>query len=385
MNILVVTDQRIKEENGLFYCTENVHDILKRFSKLGILSICAARYAGRSSNKIETDLTGLINPTNIHFVNETYVCTNVKSQRIIESCVKKSDLVIGYVPCINAYTAHKYAKKYKKRFMSYVVGCPWDAFWNHGLLGKIIAPYECLSLKRCLRDSNYALYVTEHFLQKRYPCSGLTCGCSDVRVLHQDDGILNNRLNLLKRIPENAVLKIATIANYSVKYKGQHFVIKALARLKNKGIIKYHYYLIGGGDKTRLEKLAQKEGVSDLVHFEGIVPHNQIFEKLDEMHIYIQPSLQEGLPRSVVEAISRGLTCVCANTAAMPEMVNSEFIVGRKSVDDIVGVLKNISIKKLINQATRNFNEAKKYEESLLNKKRYDFFQKIIDDMELQK
>ena len=131
--------------------------------------------------------------------------------------------------------------------------------------------------------------------------------------------------------------------------------------------------------------MAQKEGVSDLVHFEGIVPHNQIFEKLDEMHIYIQPSLQEGLPRSVVEAMSRGLTCVCANTAAMPEMVNSEFIVGRKSVDDIVGVLKNISIKKLINQATRNFNEAKKYEESLLNKKRYDFFQKIIDDMELQK
>ena len=380
MNILVVTDQLIKEENGLFYCTENVYDILKRFSKLGILSICAARYAGRSSNKIETDLTELINPSNIHFVNETYVCTNAKSRKIIESCVKESDLVIGYVPCINAYTALKYAQKYKKRFMSYVIGCPWDAFWNHGILGKIIAPYEYISLRKCLKNSNYALYVTERFLQKRYPCSGITCGCSDVRVVHQDDDILNNRLALLKKIPENGILKITTIANYSVKYKGQHFVIKALARLKKLGITRYHYYLIGGGDKARLEKLAQKEGVSDLVHFEGIVPHNQIFEKLDEMHIYIQPSLQEGLPRSVVEAMSRGLTCVCANTAAMPEMVESEYVVNRKSVDDIVNVLKGMTIEKMIVQANRNFEEAKKYEESVLDERRNNFFALVNAD-----
>ena len=37
----------------------------------------------------------------------------------------------------------------------------------------------------------------------------------------------------------------------------------------------------------------------------GGVPHNKIFQLLDDIDLYIQPSLQEGLPRSVVEAMSR--------------------------------------------------------------------------------
>ena len=128
--------------------------------------------------------------------------------------------------------------------------------------------------------------------------------------------------------------------------------------------------MIGGGNKERLENLAKRLNVSELVHFEGIVPHSQIFEKLDEMHMYIQPSLQEGLPRSVVEAMSRGLLCICANTAAMPEMVEPKYIVKRKSVDDIVEVLKKITVDELKSQAKRNFEEAKKYEDEVLKKKR---------------
>lgn len=377
MKVLVVTDQLVKKENNHFFCTENVYDILNRFANLGSLSICAAKYEGKSANKIETDLSKLVESSNIYFVTKTYIFSNSKSKEIIESCVKTSDLIIGYVPCINAYTAHQYAKRYKKIFLSYVVGCPWDAFWNHGLLGKLIAPYHYVLLKKCLKNSEYALYVTESFLQKRYPCPGIVCGCSDVRITNLDSQILSNRLSLLKNIEKEGILRIATIASYSVKYKGQHFVIKAIAQLRKIGINKFHYHLIGGGDKTRLAKLAKKLGVSDLVHFEGIVPHNEIFAKLDEMHVYIQPSLQEGLPRSVVEAMSRGLLCICANTAAMPEMVEPEYIVERKSVNDIVKILSRLSVDELKKQAKRNFEEAKEYEEACLDKKRNSFFEKI--------
>lgn len=380
MNVLIVTDQLVKEDNNHFFCTENVYDILNRFANLGSLSVCAAKYAGKSANKVDADLSNLVQSSNIHFITKTYIFSNSKSRKIIESCVKASDLIIGYVPCINAYTAHHYAKKYKKRFLSYVVACPWDAFWNHGILGKIIAPYQYISLRKCLKNSEYALYVTESFLQKRYPCPGVVCGCSDVRIPNLDNQILNNRIALLEKMEKGEILRIATIASYSVKYKGQHFVIRALARLKKMGEKKFHYHLIGGGNKNRLAKVARELDVSDLVHFEGIVPHNQIFEKLDKMHIYIQPSLQEGLPRSVVEAMSRGLTCVCANTAAMPEMVESDYVVNRKSVDDIVNVLKGMTIEKMIIQANRNFEEAKKYEESVLDKKRNVFFDKVKKD-----
>lgn len=380
MKVLVVTDQLVKKEQNRFFCTENVYDILNRFTILGTLSICAAEYAGKSANKIETNLSNIIKPSNVYFVTKTYIRTNSKSKKIIESCVKESDLVIGYVPCINAYTACHYAKKYKKKFLSYVVGCPWDAFWNHGMLGKLIAPYHFFLLRKYLKKSEYALYVTENFLQKRYPCSGIVCGCSDVRIMGLDNQILINRLAELKKIEHGGIVKITTIASYSVKYKGQHYVIEALALLKKMGINKYHYHLIGGGDKSRLAKLARTRGVSDLVHFEGIIPHNKIFVKLDEMHVYIQPSLQEGLPRSVVEAMSRGLLCICANTAAMPEMIEPEYVVEKKSVVEIVKILQNLSFVSLIKQAERNFKEAKKYEEVFLDKKRNDFFAKVAKD-----
>lgn len=377
MQILIVTNQLIKEENGSYYCIENLYDILERFAQMGILHICAQKYAGKSSNTIDKEVSNLLGAENIHYVTKSFIRPSSKSKEIIENCVKNADLIIGYVPNINASYACKLAKKYKKKFLSYVVGCPWDAFWNHGLLGKMLAPYAFFELRNTLKKSDFALYVTNHFLQRRYPCPGITCGCSDVRIVDLNECILNDRKARLEALSENDVLKIATIANYSVKYKGQHFVISALAQLKKMGVTKFHYYLIGGGNKDRLENLAKRLNVSEIVHFEGIVPHSQIFEKLDEMHIYIQPSLQEGLPRSVVEAMSRGLLCICANTAAMPEMVEPKYIVKRKSVSDIVEILRNISIDDLKEQSVRNFDESKKYAEDVLMKKRNSFFELV--------
>lgn len=382
MNILIVTNQLIKEENGEFFCIDNLYDILERFSRIGTLHICACKYSGKSSNVIDKSILDLIDSHNIRFVKKAFIKSSSHSNEVIDECVKKVNLVIGYLPDTNASLACKYAKKYNKKYMGYIVSSPWGVLWNHGLLGKFLAPYSFFELRRTLKRADYALYVTENYLQKLYPCSGLTCGCSDVKINFLEDSILNSRLQIIKKLTDNDSLKIATIANNSVRYKGQHFVIKALAQLKKRGVTKFHYHLIGSGDKSYLEKLSKKLGVAELVHFEGIVPHSKIFEKMDEMHIYVQPSLTEGHPRSVVEAMSRGLLCICADVGAMPEMVESEYIVKRKSVDDIVNVLANISINQLINQAKRNFEEAKKYEETNLDHIRNDFFKKIETECE---
>ena len=383
LNVLIVTSQQIRVEKNKFLCIENVYDILKRFTKIGTLHICASKYVDKSSNVFDCDLTELIDSKHIHFIKKTYLRTSQNSRKIIEDAVKEVDLVIGYVPNINATTALSYAKKYKKKYLSYVVGCPRDIFMNYGLLGKILAPYAYFKLHHTLKNSDFALYVTESFLQKRYPCPGINCGCSDVRIVNLDESILKNRLTRIEKIKDDEPLKIASIASYTVKYKGVHFVIEALARLKKMGITKFHYYLIGNGSKARLEKLSKKLDVEELIHFEGIIPHRKIFEKLDEMDIYIQPSLTEGLPRSVVEAMSRSLLCICSDAGAMPELVESDYIVRRKSVDDIVNVLLKISNDGLKSQARRNFEEAKKYQDMVLAEKRNCFFDEVKKNIDL--
>ena len=113
----------------------------------------------------------------------------------------------------------------------------------------------------------------------------------------------------------------------------------------------------------------------------GIVPHEEVFQVLDRMHVYIQPSLQEGLPRSMVEAMSRGLLCIGANTAAIPELLQPQYVTRQKSHEDIAKILERISKEELAEQAKINFEEAKKYLDDYLNQRRNAFFESIIKDM----
>lgn len=383
MNVLIITNQLFEIKNNRCYCIENFYDILLRFAKLGRLTICCREFNGRNShNTIDQDVTSIIPPDRVHFIKREYGIPNAHNTQVLESQIAQSDLIIGYLPSTLSERSLKIAHKHGKKFMSYLVACTWDSLWNHSWKGKCVAIPFTLSTKRALKNSDYALYVTEKFLQSRYPTRGLSVGCSDVKIPHLDDSILRNRIEYInKSVSDNGVLNIVTVAAVDVRYKGQKYVIKALAKLKRIGIDKLHYFLIGGGDKSYLENLVKKYGIENQVHFMGTIPHSEIFAILDKMHVYIQPSLQEGLPRSVVEAMSRGLLCIGAKTAAMPDMLDNRFIVRRKSVSDIEFQLNRVDKSLLQEQAIRNFNEAKEYQETILDNKRTAFFNIIKNDL----
>ena len=109
-------------------------------------------------------------------------------------------------------------------------------------------------------------------------------------------------------------LVLGTAAAVNVAFKGQRYVIEALARLKAAGRTDVEYRLAGGGDPTALRELAQRLGVAEQVAFAGSLPHDAVFSWLDGLDLYIQPSLQEGLPRALIEAMSRGLPAFAAHT-----------------------------------------------------------------------
>ena len=73
--------------------------------------------------------------------------------------------------------------------------------------------------------------------------------------------------------------------------------------------------------------------------------------------------------------------CICSDAGAMPQLVESDYIVRRKSVDDIVNVLLKISKDELKSQARRNFEEAKKYQDVILAEKRNSFFDEVKKKM----
>lgn len=280
--------------------------------------------------------------------------------------------VIIRAPSDSGAIAAKYCRSIGKPFLVEAVGCPWDSLWNHSLRGKVLAPFSWLRFRRTMRHADYAVYVTDEFLQRRYPTHGKTAAISDVELQPADDSVLEKRLEKIKN--HSGSVKLATAAAVNVSYKGQQYVIEALAKLKERGITNFEYHMAGGGDNSALKALAQRLKVEDQVIFEGSLPHDKMFAWLDDMDVYIQPSLQEGLPRSVLEAMSRGLPALGSRTGGVPELLGDRYIFARKGVSEIAELLTQLSKEEMQAMAKGNFEHAKAFRKEVLEAKRYEFY-----------
>lgn len=244
-------------------------------------------------------------------------------------------------------------------------------------MGKLIALPSYITMKNIVKNSKYNVYVTSDFLQKRYPSEGKNTNCSNVALTEFDEKVLENRLRTIEDKEKTDKIVIGTTAAVNIRYKGQQYVIQALGKLKKQGITNYEYHLVGGGNQTYLKEIAEKNDVIDQVRFLGPMSHNNVFEWLQTIDLYVQPSRQEGLPRALIEAMSRAIPAFGARTAGIPELLDNAFVFSntRKNVDEIIKILKSFDKETLSIQARRNFEESKKYRREVIEERRKIFFE----------
>lgn len=374
MKLFVATDVTIFIHNNRILANGKHSVILRRYYQNFGRIILYARFA-----KIDHEEKGFEDITEI--IESKLEITSLNSVLLgrdntqIREAMKGCDLVICRCPAISAYKASDAARKLNIPYLAESMGDPWDAYWNHGLQGKCIATYMYLNMKAVVRNADYAVYVTTKYLQKRYPCKNESIAASNVLIEETNDSILEKRLARIGCFdPKN--ITMMTTAAIDVWYKGQQYVIKAIPKLNRAGI-RVTYRIVGEGDKSFLESVAREEGVLDQVEFPGRLPLSQVFELLDETDIYLQPSLQEGLPRSVIEAMSRGCACIGARTAGIPELLDDDMVVRRKSVKDIIDRIisySQLSENDRTNISNTNYTEAKKYSKENLDAKRNAYY-----------
>lgn len=304
-----------------------------------------------------------------------------KAKRIIKNAVLEADYIVIRLPSVIGSIAATIAKNEKRPYLVEMVSCPWDAYWNYGLSGKIVAPFMYLITKKLVSEAPYAIYVTNDFLQRRYPCKGIIESCSNVSLPAPDDTILEKRLEKIRNKKNDERIIIGTIAAVDVKYKGQQYVIEALGKLKKSGYCNYDYQLVGGGNQDYLKRIAEKHGVSDQVKFLGPIPHCKVFEWLDSIDIYVQPSRQEGLPRALLEAMSRGCPALGARTGGIPELLDSDYIYSYKGkyIDNIYRIIIMFTKERMLAQAKRNFSISRIYNKESIELRRRKFFRAFTE------
>ena len=299
-------------------------------------------------------------------------------KKTIETEVKKADkVIIRSLGNIYTNTALRCARKYNKPYMVEVTGFAWESLWYHSLHGKFVAFPKELQYRYLMKDVDFALYVTNEALQKRYPARGKMLGCSDVELPEISEDILAKRL---KKIDEHEGRWIlGTAAFLDVGWKGQKYVIKALKHLRDQGFDNFEYEMIGAGTGNKLKKLITQLHMEDRIRILGAFPHEKVFDWLDHIDVYIQSSFMEGLCRSIVEAMSRGCPVIASNVGGNYELISQDCLVKKGNVRDLAKVLRVVNAKWLIKKSKENASKSLEFKKEKLDKKRNSFYKQFFE------
>lgn len=196
-------------------------------------------------------------------------------------------------------------------------------------------PYVLLALQKL----NYPIYVTDRMsplmpsplltrvLKKIYykRAAGVIAQTEFAkRIISERNGVkrikvISNPVNAIDAVPCDKKNYIVTVGRLT-KEKGHRYLVEAFAKMQHKD---WKLSIVGDGtEKASLVELVRKLGVSDRVIFHG---HKLNFAKeLSEAKIFVLPSLSEGFPNAVIEAMSVPLPCIATRcTEAMDEVVQN--------------------------------------------------------------
>jgi glycosyltransferase involved in cell wall biosynthesis len=308
--------------------------------------------------------------------------------RRMKALVARHDAVIARLPSEIGLLSIRAARALRKPWAVEVVGSARDGLWNYGsLVGKLYAPVAEWRMRRAVAAADHALYVTRTHLQSEYPTSAPNrCSASNVAIAGIADTVLEARLAMIEGLDQRA-LRLGLIGTLNGRFKGIQTVLSALAQVR-KEFPSLKFHILGGGDPAPWRAEAARLGVADLVVFDGTLPAGEpVLRWLDTVDVYLQPSLKEGLPRALIEAMSRACPAIASTVAGIPELLPAEDLIRPGDAGSLAVLLRKRLTDRvwMIDRARRNSAEAQAYRAELLDKRRMLFWSNFRQSAMLQR
>lgn len=116
--------------------------------------------------------------------------------------------------------------------------------------------------------------------------------------------------------------QIISFVGKLVPRKGVDTLIEAMGLLAARGAPTPFLAMAGIGEmREALEARAAELGIADRVHFRGKIPHDEVAWWMAAGDVFVLPSLSEGLPTVVCEAMACGRPVVATAVDGTPEIV----------------------------------------------------------------
>lgn len=135
----------------------------------------------------------------------------------------------------------------------------------------------------------------------------------------QEKNLVKKALDLL--VKEQVIVFVGRLESV----KGVKFLISAISNLIQVKRINVRLFIIGdGAENEALRKLALDLGVAEYIKFVGNIDQAEVVKYMHAADVFCLPSLNEGRPNVVIEALACGVPVVASKVGGIPELVNTQ-------------------------------------------------------------
>lgn len=385
MSLIFVTDARFyKTKSGKIYAGEfSYSDILwKRYlDYFGDVKVIGRLFHVESFKEESHEVSSIIiQPlveikSPIDFITKKNILNKELNKYFLN--IKSEDCVIIRGAGFIAYSAFRTCKKLNIEFGLELIGDPYEVF-APGVMKNNLRPIMRTIFtrfqKKIALEAKSVLYVTKNSLQNRYPSNvnAFTTYASDV--------IVNNISEKPKSLIVKKRFKIISIGALNQMYKSPDDAIRLIKLLRDNGFDVELYWLGHGIFLEKMIQLAESLDIKPYVNFVGSVSNQEVIKHLDSSDIFILLSKTEGLPRAMIEAMSRGLPCIGTKVGGIPELIDSDMLVDVADYKKAVSIVEKLMVDNdyYYEISSSNLKKVKEeYDPFYLNKKRALFFNSL--------
>lgn len=205
----------------------------------------------------------------------------------------------------------------------------WEYAYRHNLTSQSIDEFQTKkhrtlvefmkALQHFYSKKADKVIVPSNYLKSMVESWGILSDKIDViynAIREQDFTISMSKVEAKRELGINTklILAVARLA----PWKGIDILIKILPRFNKETKL----LVVGDGlDLHRLRDLAKAIGVEKRIIFKGEIPHHIISLYLKAADVFVLPSLYEGLPHTILEAMRVGIPIVATNIGGIPELI----------------------------------------------------------------
>ena len=175
--------------------------------------------------------------------------------------------------------------------------------------------------------------------------------------------------------------KIVSIGRLAIG-KGYPVLVEAFDRARGMTNAPMTLEMIGDGDEMdAVRRQVEDLGLSDVVSLPGMVHWGpELVDRLNEAPLFELPTLIEGMPRSVIEAMSRGMPVIASDAGGIPELVGADCLVPPGDADAlarrIVGLVE--APDELATMSHRSFEASRDHWPAALDAAKKGFWDQVV-------